>query len=408
MTHDMEPLLPKMMCLLGTKLINKLLTSLSRIQIEGDIDLKVGSTALAWYTLDAEGTRSQHAFASATVLYEDLHACKKEWRKSTHLVTDRIATLSSLAASGVASKLSRNMVYRLFQNVVDYADRYRGIQSAVLHGLEAFADIELIADRHGTWHTPPHWIDSVFQMAGFIMNGSDETNTQDFFYITPGWADLRIAKPLESGAPYQSYVRMLPSEEEPNTWEGDIYALQAGEVVGVCGGIKFRKIPRVLMERLFSAQKSTPQHVSPVGEPSPAPARRTQLSRAPAAVHVASPIPPVVISTPEPTVVSSSSSTSASLSSSVETPDQQSSSNENDKPRLEVVTNVLNLIARETGLPLKEFVDDASFAELGIDSLMSLVLSEKLLKELGVEVKSSIFLECPTVSEFTEWLTQYR
>jgi hypothetical protein len=30
------------------------------------------------------------------------------------------------------------------------------------------------------------------------------------------------------------------------------------------------------------------------------------------------------------------------------------------------------------------------------------------LKELGVEVKSSVFLECPTAGEFIEWLTQYR
>jgi asperthecin polyketide synthase len=384
----------------------RLLTSLIRIQIEGNIDLTAGSTALAWYTLSADGTRSQHAFASATVIYEDLHAWQKEWRRTKHLVIGRISTLSSLATSGVASKLSRNMVYRLFQNVVDYADRYRGMQSAVLHGLEAFADIELVADRHGSWHTPPHWIDSVFQMAGFVMNGSDETSTRDFFYITPGWADLRIAKPLEAGTPYQSYVRMFPSEEEPNTWVGDIYALQAGEVVGVCGGIKFRKIPRVLMARLFSAKEATPQYVQPVGEPKPA--RRAQLKRPPAAVHVtASSTPSPADSAPEPTAeLSSSSSTPAS--SSVETASKESSGNDTDKPPLEVVTNVLNLIARETGLPVKEFVDDASFAELGIDSLMSLVLSEKLLKELGVEVKSSIFLECPTVSEFTEWLTQYR
>jgi asperthecin polyketide synthase len=243
-------------------------------------------------------------------------------------------------------------------------------------------------------------------MAGFVMNGSDETSTQDFFYITPGWADLRIAKPLEAGTPYQSYVRMFPSEEEPNTWVGDIYALQAGEVVGVCGGIKFRKIPRILMARLFSAKEATPQYVHPVGEPKPA--RRAQLKRPPAGVHVtASSTPSPADVAPEPTAeLSSSSSTPAS--SSVEAASKESSGNDTDKPPLEIVTNVLNLIARETGLPVKEFVDDASFAELGIDSLMSLVLSEKLLKELGVEVKSSIFLECPTVSEFTEWLTQYR
>jgi iterative type I PKS product template protein len=390
------------------------------IQVEGDIDLTAGSTAIAWYTLGPDGCRSEHAFASATVLYEDAKVWKTEWRRITHLVTDRIATLSSMAATGAASRLSRSMVYQLFQNVVDYADRYRGMQSVVLHGLEAFADVELVADRHGSWHTPPHWIDSVFQMAGFVMNGSGETNTRDFFYITPGWADLRMASPLEAGTPYQSYVRMFPSKEEPNTYVGDIYALQAGEVAGVCGGIKFRKIPRVLMERLFSggpgpsrssrasSEKKKAVQAAPVGVPKPA--RRAQLSR----VHVTAPpaAPSVVNIAPEQSPAPSSkqalmtTTTTPPPTPAVETLGQESGGG--GKPQLEVVSNCLNLIAHETGLDVKDFVGDASFSELGIDSLMSLVLSEKLLKKLGVEVKSSIFLECPTVGEFTEWLTQYR
>ena len=385
------------------------------IQIEGDIDLASGSTKIAWYTLGPDGNRSEHSFASATVFYEDAKGWKKEWCNTTHLLNDRIASLSTLADTGVASRLSRNMVYRLFQNVVDYADRYRGMQSAVLHGLEASADVELTSDRHGSWHTPPHWIDSVFQIAGFVMNGSDETNTREFFYITPGWRDLRIVKPLEASNAYQSYVRMFPSDEEPNTFVGDIYVLQAGEVVGVCGGIKFRKIPRVLMERLFagssgpsqfsrsSFDKKTTIKATPVTEPKHS--RRAQHSRTPAQTHVTASPTTVSAITIEPlSTPITSPQESTTPDPAVDTSAQESSS----EPQLEVVTNCLSLIARETGLDVKEFVDDASFGELGIDSLMSLVLSEKLLNEHGVEVKSSIFLECPTVSEFTDWLTQYR
>jgi asperthecin polyketide synthase len=45
--------------------------------------------------------------------------------------------------------------------------------------------------------------------------------------------------------------------------------------------------------------------------------------------------------------------------------------------------------------------------QLGVDSLMSLVLSEKFRAELGLEIKSSLFLECPTIGEMTGWLEQY-
>ncbi|RMZ85465.1 hypothetical protein DV737_g817, partial [Chaetothyriales sp. CBS 132003] len=356
------------------------------IQVEGDIDLAEASTEISWYTLTADGNRSDHAFASATVYYEDA----KVWQAQ--------------------------MVYQLFQNVVDYADRYQGMQSVVLHGLEAFAEVELVADHHGSWHTPPHWIDSVFQMAGFVMNSSDITNTREFFYITPGWQELRLAKPLEAGQSYQSYVHMFPSEEEPNTFLGDIYALQAGNIVGVCEGIKFRKIPRVLMSHLFSGGSKQPQpsHVPPEkrggvqahAEGRIMPVKRVQSSHKPAAIHThESPQPsPVSHHIPDLSPASLPDQTPKT------TPTLEVTTKGQDieaKQQPEVVIKCLGLLARETGIDVKDFTDDASFNEMGIDSLMSLVLSEKLLREVGVEVKSSTFLECPTVGEFTEWLTQY-
>jgi asperthecin polyketide synthase len=386
------------------------------IQVEGNIDLAEPSTAIAWYTLSADGGRSDHAFASATVYYERASDWKAQWRKSTHFVTDRIMSLSSLAATGVANRLSRSMIYQLFQNVVDYADRYQGMQSVILHGLEAFSEVELVADRHGSWHTPPHWIDSVFQMAGFVMNGSDITNTREYFYITPGWEALRLVKPLEASQRYQSYVRMFPSEEEPNVFLGDIYALQAGEIVGVCEGIKFRKIPRVLMAHLFSggpkasySPKSASEKKSSANSQSNGPTKSSKSIHTlhkPVAGRASEPpqSSPINKTAPKPSPVPPPEQISkVTPPLDVSTPRQDSG----EKQMPEVVVNCLALVARETGISVTDFTDDASFNEMGIDSLMSLVLSEKMLREIGVEVKSSTFLECPTVGEFTEWLTQY-
>ncbi len=66
----------------------------------------------------------------------------------------------------------------------------------------------------------------------------------------------------------------------------------------------------------------------------------------------------------------------------------------------------LRLIARETGLDVEAFSDNATFVELGVDSLMALVLSEKFRNELGLEIKSSLFLECVTVGDMKAWLEQ--
>lgn len=95
-----------------------------------------------------------------------------------HLVEGRIEALSRTAADGSANKLSKNMAYTPFKNVVDYADKYRGMQSVALHYLEAYAEVTLVPETHGKWHIPSHWIGSAFDIAGFILNGSDASNTR--------------------------------------------------------------------------------------------------------------------------------------------------------------------------------------------------------------------------------------
>ena len=44
--------------------------------------------------------------------------------------------------------------------------------------------------------------------------------------------------------------------------------------------------------------------------------------------------------------------------------------------------------------------------ELGVDSLTSLVLAEKFKKELSIEIKSSLFLECLNVGDLKAWMEQ--
>lgn len=51
-------------------------------------------------------------------------------------------------------------------------------------------------------------------------------------------------------------------------------------------------------------------------------------------------------------------------------------------------------------------MNSASFVELGIDSLMSLVLPEKFKMELGLDVKGPDFIECSTIGELNGWLDQ--
>ncbi|KAI1098430.1 putative polyketide synthase [Jackrogersella minutella] len=373
-------------------------TTQQLIAVEANLDLATKSMSLAWYNVSSSTqTRTAEHFATATVFFEDASRWMKEWERMSHLVSSRIAVLESMAVTGAANRLSHNMAYELFRNVVDYAPAYRGMDSVVLHEYEAVADVTLSSEVHGTWHTPPFWIDSVSHIGGLVMNGSDASNTRDYFYVTPGCESFRIAQPLEAGAHYKSYVRMTPTDE-PHMRAGDVYIFKDGVIIGQVGQIKFRRVPRMLMDQFFSPPKDNDSE----GSHAPTPARAAlPVANVPAAPapKEAAPAPKTV--QPEP------------VKAAPKPVAKQPETKAEPAPQAEVVAesgiieDCLQLIAKETGLDRSDLTDEKAFVELGVDSLMSLVLAEKYRQELAIEIKSSLFLECPTIGELKGWLEQY-
>lgn len=383
------------------------------LALEAHLELPTRHMSLAWFNVDATtGQRSSEAFATGAIQFpERPDPWRTEWNRMTHLVLGRIEALERMAVENQASQLSKPLAYALFKNVVDYADRYRGMDRVVIHDHEAFADITLTDDRHGTWHTPPHWIDSVSHLAGLVMNGSDASNTRDYFYVTPGCQSFRLLEPLKPGACYRNYVRMFPLPDESHMYAGDLYILRENQIVGMVGQLKFRKVPRLLMDRFFSPQAAAKQAVSTAA------AASVPANTAPTAPST---VKPTRISLPahqeqlphSPPSSLSAGSSEPSINGAI-TPEEKEpvAVNAHGTSSIPEVGGVagkcLELIAHETGLGVTELTADATFVQLGVDSLMSLVLSEKLRSELGLEIKSSLFLECPTVGNLTGWLEQY-
>ena len=355
---------------------------------------------LKWYNVHADGTVDDY-FASATLFYGDSAEWLISWIPFTHLVQGRIQELERLAESGIANRFNNTMAYLLFaNNLVDYASKYRGMQSVVLHNLEAFADVTLSVEKGGTWTVPPYFIDSVAHLAGFVMNVSDAMDTKNNFCVTPGWKSMRFAKPLVAGAKYRSYVKMIPTAEDPSTYFGDVYIFQEEVIIGMVGGIQFRRYPRILLSRFFSA---------PDDSTAPPVASASKLQSKPAATKTAT---PEAAPKPAPTPISATATTPTSTSTSA--PTVAVAPAPAPKAAVNIVTDsdttsakAFQIIATETALELASLVDDASFAELGVDSLMSLVIAEKFRENLGVTVAGSLFLEFPTIKDLRTWLVEY-
>lgn len=69
-----------------------------------------------------------------------------------------------------------------------------------------------------------------------------------------------------------------------------------------------------------------------------------------------------------------------------------------------IASKAMALVAAKTGLEASRLKDYATLAEVGVDSLMSLVIAEQLREQLGIAVSSSLFLEHPTVGNLRVWL----
>jgi acyl carrier protein len=245
------------------------------------------------------------------------------------------------------------------------------------------------------------------------MNCSDAMDTDKNYCVTPGWDSMRFAKELVPGAKYQSYVKMIPTAEDPTVYLGDVYILQDGAIIGKVGGIQFRRYPRILLNRFFSppdkgAKSSSKSHAA--SSSTVAVAKEKVQEKMHEKIQV--PVVPKQATQPAPSAPAV----------------QEQNSSKEAAPKVEVipakaveakvaevtqsdesgglVDSVLRLIAAEAALELTDLEDDASFAALGVDSLMSLVISEKLRTELDIKVGGSMFMDYPTIGDLKAWLAE--
>ena len=67
---------------------------------------------------------------------------------------------------------------------------------------------------------------------------------------------------------------------------------------------------------------------------------------------------------------------------------------------------VLQIISEESGIAIFDFTDDTVFADVGIDSLLSMMITSRLREELNIEVGNdvNVFLTCITLRDLRNYL----
>ena len=316
-------------------------------------------------------TEVQHA--KCDVEFGSTEAWLAEWQRSAYLISGRIQNLKQAANTGNAHLMLRGMAYKLFGAFVDYNKSYRGMESVILDSpeLEATAKIAFqTTDADGSFVCSPHWIDSSCHLAGFIVNANDAIDSTQQVFISHGWESMRFAEPLRRDKTYRSYVKMQPLPD--NMIAGDVYIFDGDRIIGMCGALKFKSIPRSVLNLLLPPKGTSMAKKAPAKTSLPAPIRISAKALN---------SKPSKASLPKPVAAS--------------------------KPRTSVVARALEIIAAEVGMPLVELADPIDFSTIGVDSLMSLTITGRFREELDIDDQSTLFVDYPTVGALKGYLDRY-
>ncbi|PQE10544.1 polyketide synthase protein [Rutstroemia sp. NJR-2017a BVV2] len=281
---------------------------------------------------------------------------------------NRIDALDQMANKGIANRLLRDMTYMLFSYLIDYSENYRSMQSVVLNGLEASCVVTLSSETSRRWHRR--------SIGAFVLNRGNGTDVRKNFFATSGWKSMRIAIPLVPGGHYRFYVRMVPQQNEPGFFQGDDH--HRPNARNDVSGIFARSAQFSIL--------STESEAEDKGA-----------------------CEPFLYATPPSTISAASAPATSSASSASAPPPPTSTPSTTSK--LDVSIQNSNISTPPISQPISSanpaLTDETEFVAIEVDSLLSLVLSEKFAVELKLQVSSSLFIECSTIGDLKNWLAEY-
>ena len=313
--------------------------------------------------------------ASCEIQYGDAKSLLADWSRFDYLFHSRMDLLAQGANAGKYKKISREQAYKSFSSFVQYGKKYQGMKEIIFdsRNFEATSLIEFQAsDNDGDFDANPYWIDNIAHLSGFVLNGSDAVDSQKQVHISHGWESLQIVRPLSGRRSYRNHVRMHPGPGK--TMIGDVHVFDGDDMVALVAGVKFQAIPRSLLDKLLPPINGAAHH----------PELQNTASMNGVADH-----PDVKPSKPEKQLAPTSKQTTHKAFTAVYPPQTGN----------KIITGFMSIISEELGLEPSELHDGVAFADVGLDSLMSLTVTGRLREECEVDLPTSFFADKPTIGE---------
>ncbi|OHW91994.1 polyketide synthase [Colletotrichum incanum] len=343
---------------------------------------------------DENADPEEETGGTCTVQFDQEEKWPASVTSSLFLVKSRIEALRAASRDGRAHRLLKPVVYRMFAETVDYSEPFRGIDEAILdiECRDAISKVTLSPDTSpGNFVMNPFWTDALTHLGGFLINSGLRYGQQDILCMARGFESWRVIganTAMTPGKTYTTYTFM--QDVEGNLVVGDCYIFDEGDnLVQTLMGLKFQKLKKSVMEIVFGAVPSS--HAVSTGAKPPA-MNRQMLPTKPTLPQAVPLAPPAVGDTGHAVEQTSSTPSRPALVSSTETI-------EVTKDASELLKAVMSIVAQEAGCRPEDLVDDAIFADLGIDSLMGISILAVIERETELDLDSNFFIQHETVGE---------
>ncbi|TIC91858.1 Bikaverin polyketide synthase bik1 [Colletotrichum higginsianum] len=220
------------------------------------------------------------------------------------------------------------------------------------------------------------WRDCVFHLAGYMLNGHPDGPSAEA-NIAISVQEIVFEEELHDMDTFQVYTHMSPTE---TGFIGDVYVFRGQKLVALCSDMVYKTATprRGATSVKKTAAAAAAAAVFSASAFSASAQSSAQLPRA------AMPLP----SEPRRDNVVAVGATAGQ-------PNNATTTKEVNKPQ-DVADLLLELIANETGWPVDVLEDNTELADMGVDSLMNIVLVSKIRAEKDIEILATKFRQCFT------------
>ncbi|KFA51940.1 hypothetical protein S40293_07064 [Stachybotrys chartarum IBT 40293] len=315
---------------------------------------------------------SRHASGKVVFRSRDEREFLEEFERFGRLVTHKRCS-EALAGSDGDDIIQGEAIYKLFADVVDYSEIFRGVRK-VVGSPNTYTSAGRVVKKYSdeTWLDTP-LCDSFCQVAGVFVNCMTQRPDSDAFISSGVQRIVRspfIRKFEENPEVFDVFALHHKPTEKSFSSDVFIFDNRTSQLLGVILGIQYQRVSKVAMAKLLA-------RLTPDAE-QPRQATKTPVS---AAKTIAAPT-----TTPEPEL--------KPVQSQPGTPSGDSM----------VAGKIIAILSEMTGVEAGKITGETNLIDLGIDSLMGMEVARELESVFQCTLDMSSMMDLTILKDLVNWV----